>query len=80
MYVALLCGWIAHFLITANWFIGAAGIGGTLWLIVARTRREEQMMIEHFGDAYRDYVQRTGAYLPRWQWRDDQTARHDLAG
>ena len=32
-----------------------------------RVPREEQMMLERFGDEYREYTKRTGRFLPRWQ-------------
>jgi len=30
-----------------------------------RIPREEQMLLEHFGDAYRQYMERTGRLVPR---------------
>jgi protein-S-isoprenylcysteine O-methyltransferase Ste14 len=40
---------------------------GLLFLPVSlvRTPREERMMLDHFGDAYREYLARTGGVLPR---------------
>jgi protein-S-isoprenylcysteine O-methyltransferase Ste14 len=35
-------------------------------LRVHRTRVEEAKLIERFGDEYRSYRERTGAFLPRW--------------
>jgi protein-S-isoprenylcysteine O-methyltransferase Ste14 len=34
-------------------------------LLVVRTRKEEQKLIERFGDAYRRYMAQTGRFLPR---------------
>jgi protein-S-isoprenylcysteine O-methyltransferase Ste14 len=34
-------------------------------LVAGRTRREERWLEQQFGDAYRDYRARTGAFLPR---------------
>jgi protein-S-isoprenylcysteine O-methyltransferase Ste14 len=34
-------------------------------LYLIRVPREERMMLEHFGDEYRDYVRRTGRIFPR---------------
>lgn len=28
---------------------------------------EERLMVDHFGDEYRDYARRTGRFVPRWQ-------------
>jgi len=38
-----------------------------LILFFLRVPREEQMMIDPFGEAYRAYRQRTGAIFPRWR-------------
>lgn len=45
-----------------------AGVGGIvavalIWLV--RVPREEAMMVERFGDAYREYMSRTGRLLPK---------------
>jgi protein-S-isoprenylcysteine O-methyltransferase Ste14 len=52
-------------LLTANWFIGLAGLL-VMALLVVRTPKEEQKLIEKFGDDYRIYMARTGRFLPRW--------------
>jgi protein-S-isoprenylcysteine O-methyltransferase Ste14 len=51
-------------LVAANWFIFMAGCLGLL-LLVIRTRKEEQNLIARFGDDYRNYMQRTGRFVPR---------------
>lgn len=35
------------------------------WLLAQRARKEEALLERHFGEAYRDYRARTGAFLPR---------------
>lgn len=64
LYTGML-GWcVALGLLTANWiFVGLAVlfIGGLVW----RVPKEEQMMLEAFGDEYRAYMQRTGRFFPR---------------
>lgn len=50
--------------LTANWLIGASSLPA-LTLLVIRTRREEQMLIERFGQPYRDYMAQTGRFFPR---------------
>ena len=55
---------IALGLIADNWFIGALGILAFLAMAV-RTPKEESNLIEKFGDEYRDYMKRTGAFLPK---------------
>jgi protein-S-isoprenylcysteine O-methyltransferase Ste14 len=59
--------WIlAQPLLLQNWIAGFAGILGFLPMYFLRVPREEKMMLDHFGDEYRAYMQRTGAVLPRF--------------
>ena len=60
--VALLV--IANALTTANWFICASGLS-VLSLLVHRTDIEEAKLIERFGNQYRDYMGKTGRFLPK---------------
>jgi len=36
-----------------------------LFILLLRTSKEEARLIETFGDEYREYMQRTGRFLPR---------------
>jgi protein-S-isoprenylcysteine O-methyltransferase Ste14 len=65
MYTSFILLWIGFFFISTNWFIGLTGIVGFVLTIVVRTPKEEQMMIERFGEEYLAYMRRTGRYLPR---------------
>jgi len=47
-----------------NWFITAFGILAFI-LMASRTPKEEANLVEKFGDEYREYMKRTGRYLPR---------------
>jgi len=51
-------------LLTANWLIGVTSLI-VLALLVVRTPQEEAMLIERFGQQYRDYMARTGRFIPR---------------
>jgi protein-S-isoprenylcysteine O-methyltransferase Ste14 len=51
-------------LLTANWLIGAGSLL-VLGLLAIRTPKEEQMLIERFGQQYRDYIATTGRFFPR---------------
>jgi len=51
-------------LLAANWFVLASWVGAMAFLR-ARTRIEEQKLVERFGDEYRAYMRRTGRYFPR---------------
>jgi protein-S-isoprenylcysteine O-methyltransferase Ste14 len=65
MYTAVIALFLVVFLLTANWFIGIGGLLIVGAVIVARTPKEEAMLIETFGDSYREYMKRTPRYLPR---------------
>lgn len=65
MYTVMLLLHFAYLLVSANWFIGIMGILVISMVMALRTRDEEQMMLEQFGDEYRAYMQRTGQFLPR---------------
>ncbi|OGO15050.1 MAG: hypothetical protein A2Y93_14035 [Chloroflexi bacterium RBG_13_68_17] len=64
LYTAMV-GWaVGLALVTANWiFVGLAALSAAVFFV--RVPREEQMMLERFGDDYRSYMQRTGRVLPR---------------
>jgi protein-S-isoprenylcysteine O-methyltransferase Ste14 len=42
--------------------LAVLSIAGT----VARVPKEEQMMVEAFGDQYKAYMQRTGRFFPKY--------------
>jgi protein-S-isoprenylcysteine O-methyltransferase Ste14 len=63
-YDAVLLSVIANGLVAANWFLLAGGLV-TFGLIVLRTAREEERLLARFGDAYRNYMSRTGRFLPK---------------
>jgi len=52
-------------LVAANWLIGLLTLL-MLLVIMKRTDTEEAKLIERFGEAYRNYMQRTGRFLPRF--------------
>jgi protein-S-isoprenylcysteine O-methyltransferase Ste14 len=54
----------ANALAAANWFLFVGG-AIALALIVLRTSREEDRLVARFGDSYRDYMNRTGRFLPK---------------
>ena len=49
----------------ANWIAGLAGLVATLVPVLVRLPNEEAMMVEAFGDEYREYMRRTGGIVPR---------------
>lgn len=50
--------------LTANWLIGLTGLI-VLSFLAVRTPKEEAMLIERLGDQYRDYMTKTGRFIPR---------------
>lgn len=55
---------IALGMIADNWLIAALGVLAFIAMAV-RTPKEEANLIEKFGDEYRDYMKRTGRFLPK---------------
>lgn len=51
-------------LIAANGMIGLCSLL-ILMMLAIRTPKEERMLIERFGDEYRNYQSRTGRFFPR---------------
>ena len=51
-------------IVTANWCFLLTSLLPFAF-IVARTRIEEEKLVERFGDEYRDYMARTGQFFPR---------------
>lgn len=56
---------LSWFLISTNLFFGLSFI---LWVfyLVLRIPQEEKMLIEQFGDEYREYMDKTGSLFPRF--------------
>jgi protein-S-isoprenylcysteine O-methyltransferase Ste14 len=52
-------------LISSNWMIGLAWIGMTVVEVASRIGFEESLMLEYFGDGYREYMKKTGRLLPK---------------
>ena len=63
-YLATAWAVVANSLVTANWFLALTG-GIVFGLMVLRTRIEEEKLIERFGEEYKEYMKRTGRFLPR---------------
>lgn len=56
---------IGQALLLPNWIAGLAGPASFLPIYLYRIPREERMMLDHFGEAYRSYMDRTGRVIPR---------------
>ena len=55
---------VAFGMMADNWFIGMFGVLAFI-LMAIRTPKEEANLIEKFGDEYREYMKRTGRFLPK---------------
>ena len=55
---------IAFGMMADNWLITALGIL-TFIVMAIRTPKEEANLLEKFGDEYRNYMKRTGKFLPK---------------
>ena len=51
--------------IASNWLIGLCWAGMTILEVVSRIRFEESLMLEFFGEQYREYMKKTGRLLPK---------------
>ena len=64
MYLAIWLFSLAQALLLENWLAGFGALVSFLPMYVIRAPREEAMMLETFGDEYREYMKRTGRILP----------------
>jgi protein-S-isoprenylcysteine O-methyltransferase Ste14 len=64
MYTAFWLWAVAQACLLPNWFAGFAGLVGFGVLFIGRIGREEQMMLETFGDEYREYISKTYRIIP----------------
>jgi protein-S-isoprenylcysteine O-methyltransferase Ste14 len=62
---------LANALVAGNWFFLLVG-SLMVSLLTLRTTIEERNLLARFGDAYREYVMRTGRFVPRLS-RDQKT-------
>ncbi|MFX1559851.1 MAG: protein-S-isoprenylcysteine O-methyltransferase [Promethearchaeota archaeon] len=58
---------ISTALISANFFVAAFGITAWTLLYLVRVGDEEALMLEQFGEEYRQYMKRTGRLLPKFK-------------
>lgn len=64
MYTALLVYGAGQALAVPNFFVGPSYLLAIVLLLILRLSREEQMMIDQFGDEYRSYMARTKRLIP----------------
>jgi protein-S-isoprenylcysteine O-methyltransferase Ste14 len=64
MYAAHLLWAVAQGLLLENWLAGWIFLVVFIPLYLLRVPQEEQMMLDQFGQEYRDYMARTGRLIP----------------
>jgi protein-S-isoprenylcysteine O-methyltransferase Ste14 len=64
MYSSFLLSALAQLCLLQNWFAGPSGLVGFAILFFFRVNREEGLMIDTFGQQYRDYSRRTARIVP----------------
>jgi protein-S-isoprenylcysteine O-methyltransferase Ste14 len=64
MYASIWLWGIGQTLLLQNWIAGWASLVLFLPMYILRVPREEQLMLERFGEAYRVYMNRTGRIIP----------------
>ncbi|MFC1563255.1 protein-S-isoprenylcysteine O-methyltransferase [candidate division KSB1 bacterium] len=67
MYSAHWLWGIAQALLLQNWVAGLVFMAVLLPLYLLRVPHEEQLMLEHFGEEYRLYMNRSSRIIPRLQ-------------
>jgi protein-S-isoprenylcysteine O-methyltransferase Ste14 len=67
MYAAHLLWGVAQVFLLQNWIVGFSMLITVLPGYLYRARVEEQMMLDHFGEEYREYMERTGRLFPPLQ-------------
>lgn len=65
LYSADLLWGVAQMLMLHNWIAGFAYLIMVIPRTLVRIQKEEKVMLEKFGDEYRDYIEKTGGLLPR---------------
>ncbi|MFC1782885.1 protein-S-isoprenylcysteine O-methyltransferase [Planctomycetota bacterium] len=65
MYAFVWLWGLAQTLLLQNWIAGPATLACFLPLYFIRVPREEKMMLDHFGDQYRLYMNQAGRVIPR---------------
>ena len=66
MYAAHLLWAVAQALMLHNWIAGFSLLVVTIPQYLFRVNAEEQMLLDQFGEQYRNYMHRTGRILPRF--------------
>jgi len=67
MYAAFYLLGLGYLLASANWLVGAAYLGTLSVMYAVRVGTEERMMLDRFGESYRQHLQQTGRLWPKFR-------------
>ena len=65
MYVSYFLLFTSVFFISENWLLGVSGVCIILSLMTGRLKKEEEKLIETYGDKYSAYRKEIGKFLPK---------------
>ncbi len=65
MYASQLLWVIAQILLMQNWLAGPLDLLFFIPFYFLRVRAEEKMMLDAFGNAYREYMEKVGGIFPK---------------
>jgi protein-S-isoprenylcysteine O-methyltransferase Ste14 len=76
MYTIFILFTLSTMLISANLLVT---VFATIVIIVFLpvSKKEEQMLLDRFGDEYRDYMKRTGRFFPRLRQHQRNAVDHE---
>lgn len=66
LYMVTSLGLVSFSLLTANWFIAAMSVISITLILAVVVPKEEEQLVQHFGDDYRNYQKRSGKMWPRF--------------
>lgn len=64
MYTVFYIYFTGVLLLTGNWFIGGVPLLAVTLIVATRLKKEEAAMLEKFGEQYREYMMRSGRFVP----------------
>lgn len=67
LYSFSIAGFLSMAIVASNWFIGAATLLAFVAVSSFVVPKEEAALIEKFGSEYRNYMERTGRFVPRFR-------------
>jgi protein-S-isoprenylcysteine O-methyltransferase Ste14 len=65
MYSASWLIYLAQALLLSNWIAGPSGLIAFAFLYFLRVPKEENMMLQQFGEQYQQYMSKTGRIIPK---------------